>query len=88
MLGVKETDENWHGFRVREFGEDHGEALLAKVVEKRLDLRDDVAGERDFHRLAGIEEGALHVYDHERRAPRFQPQRLFKGLRPVAQRSA
>ena len=41
-----------------------GRPLLAEEREQRLDPRDDVAGGRHFHRLAGLEEGALHV-DHE-----------------------
>ena len=83
MLGMKESDENRHVFRVREFGEDDGKVLFTKEGEERLDLRDDVAGGRNFHRLAGIEEGALHVHDDESRLARLELQRLFTGLRPV-----
>ena len=88
MLGMKESDENRHVFRVREFGEDDGKVLFTKEGEERLDLRDDVAGGRNFHRLAGIEEGALHVHDQQRRLARGQLQRCFKSLGAIAQRSA
>jgi len=83
MLGVQEAGEDRHVFRVRELCEDHGEARAAKEVEEGPDLGDDVASGRNFHRLAGIEEGALHVHHNQRRPPGLQPQRLFERLRPV-----
>src|SRR5207247_5006778 len=51
MLGVKETYQDRDGFRIGEFGEDHGEALAAKEIEEDLNLRNDVPGLRNFHRL-------------------------------------
>src|SRR5713101_2906217 len=83
MLGVEEADEYRDVFRVGVLGEDHGEAFASEEVEEQLDLRNDVPGGRNFHRLARIEEGALHVDDDERGPARLKPQRLFKRVRSV-----
>src|SRR5215470_9642294 len=61
-------------------GEDYGELALAEDGEEDLDLRDDVAGGRHFHRLARIEEGALHVDDEQRGLPRRELQVRIKRL--------
>src|SRR5215510_7300222 len=79
MLGVEQTDEQRHRLRVGELGEDDGEALVAEEGEERLDLGDDVASGGDFHGLARVEEGALHVDDEQRSLVGSEPQCGLEG---------
>ena len=65
MLRMQVADEQRQRLGVRELGVDDGEAVAAEESEEGLDLRHDVACGRNFHGLAGIEEGALHVDDEQ-----------------------
>src|SRR3990167_5793102 len=82
-LGVEAADQERRRLGVGELGEGDGQALAPEKLEQRTDHGHGLARRRHLHRLARVEEAALHVHDEQRRASRLERQLALERLAPV-----